>query len=170
MKQSNDPVLVASIGNALGAFSECLTDAQVQAIAERLVGWMKKSRVPDNVHALVSAFGAFGKRLSATQAQAIAERIEEMLEGTSDHRPIYEAFDLFVVLDTLPIPPNPQLLKSVPDLLQFPDTVGDARESLLRYYSRAAGENFETSDALVAWVREHRPDLDLDRPPRNPFR
>jgi hypothetical protein len=45
---------------------------------------------------------------------------------------------------------------------------------LLRYYSRLAGlpedQGFETSDDLVVWVRDNRPDLDLSRRPRNPFR
>jgi hypothetical protein len=89
-----------------------------------------------------------------------------------------EVLDAFVKLGerlgSIHPPSNAGKLETAPDLLQAPMAYGETLGHLLRYYSRLAGlpedQGFETSDDLVAWVRDNRPNLDLSRRPRNPFR
>jgi hypothetical protein len=49
---------------------------------------------------------------------------------------------------------------------------GETLSQLLGYYSRLAGrptdDPFKTLEELVAWAKEHRPGLDLSRPPQLP--
>ena len=157
---------VAILADALGSFSNHLSAAQAEAVAPRLVELMAKPGL-GMTFSLGEATAAIGSHQPAKQAQATANLILERLTGTTQFNIFRE---LSIALGSLPIASDPQALDSAPDLLQSPAAYAQSRAALLRYYSRAAGVPFKTTDDLVAWVHEHRPGLDLSRPPRNPFR
>jgi hypothetical protein len=109
--------------------------------------------------------------LPVAQAEAFALHLAERIKTVRDA----DAFvDLGKTLGSIRLALNPQKVDSAVDLLQAPMAHGETLKHLLLYYSRLAGlpENreFETKDDFVAWVREHRVNLDLNRRPRNPFR
>nr|VFK11819.1 MAG: hypothetical protein BECKLPF1236B_GA0070989_102522 [Candidatus Kentron sp. LPFa] len=118
---------------------------------------------------------SLSERLPTKQTEEIVRRLLEKGGITANQ----DKFTLFAeALAKLPLPPNPDAMDSAIDLLQSPVAYDHrhfkkTRTDLLRYYSRLAGleeeQWFKTTDDFIAWVRIHRPDLDLMRPPRNPF-
>jgi hypothetical protein len=141
------------------------------AVALRQVEAMGTTTDVGQLIALGSALGGLGRRLPAEQAKAVALRLVEAMGVTTDSG-VFVA--LAEQLGALLLPEDPVTMDSAADLLQAPMAYGEARTHLLRYYSRLAGVfgtayASESTDDLVAWVREHRSNLDLTRPPRNPF-
>ena len=73
-------------------------------------------------------------------------------------------------LASIQLAPDPAAICTASDLLQAPLAIGNTRDHLLQHYGRLSGHDTTTTDSFVTWVRTNRPDLDLTRPPRNPFR
>ena len=56
--------------------------------------------------------------------------------------------------------------ESLVELLKHPACVGLMREAVLRELGRQHGRSFRSVWDAVAWLQQHRPDLDLTSPPR----
>ena len=56
--------------------------------------------------------------------------------------------------------------ESLVELLKHPACVGLMREAVLRELGRQHGRSFRSVWDAVAWLQEHRPDIDLNSPPR----
>jgi hypothetical protein len=159
------------LGGALGALGERLPAAQAEAGARHLLTIMAATSDWEELSALGWALGALGKQLPGREVEASALRIVDVMRTTMEPKAFRE---LAKPLGALPVPANPDLMHSAVDLLQSPMAFGDTRTLLLIYYSRLAGvhdtaEAFASTNDLVAWLREHRPSLNLSRPPHNPF-
>ncbi|MCB2263315.1 MAG: hypothetical protein LGR52_10335 [Candidatus Thiosymbion ectosymbiont of Robbea hypermnestra] len=167
-EDDSDPF--SQLSEALGQLGERLP-AAAQAVAVPLVESMKATTDWWQLSQFGKVLGSLGERLPAEQAQAAASRLVAIMGSPIDS---YGFASLAATLGKLPVTKDMAGMDTAADLLQAPMAYGETREQLLRYYGRLAGvfgtpEAFETTDDLVAWARKHRPSLDLDRPPRNPF-
>nr|VFK64227.1 MAG: hypothetical protein BECKTUN1418D_GA0071000_12511 [Candidatus Kentron sp. TUN] len=158
----------------LGNLSHRLSANGAETAARRLMKIMdnKDKWQHDNLGLILLSIG---ERLPTNQSEEIVRRLLE--KGGIAANP--NKFTMFAeALARLPLLPNLDAMDSATDLLQSPVAYNHkhfdkTRSNLLRYYSRLAGleesQRFKTTDDFVAWARVHRPDLDLTRPPRNPF-
>ena len=127
---------------------------------------------PRQIQWLGLALGGLGERLPVAQAEAGALLLVEVMGATKTSRTF---FALAKALGALSVPGDLLAMVSATDLLQAPMAVGETRAQLLHYYSRLAGvfgtaDEFASMDDLLAWMRKHNPNVNLTRPPRNPFR
>nr|VFK68692.1 MAG: hypothetical protein BECKUNK1418G_GA0071005_12612 [Candidatus Kentron sp. UNK]VFK73694.1 MAG: hypothetical protein BECKUNK1418H_GA0071006_12542 [Candidatus Kentron sp. UNK] len=151
---------------------------EIPRLALRLVAAMEKTTDSSQLSWLGRALGGLGANLPPDAARAGALRLTAAMIKTKDAR----AFTAFAeALGMIRVAKDPSAMDSALDLLQAPMAFDEGNDKtlarLLRYYSRLAGTyrdgeapGFTDTDAFVAWAREHRPDLDLGRQPRNPFR
>ena len=97
-------------------------------------------------------------------AEGAKEIVADMIR-TTDYD---ECMELAESLETL------QTVKAVDptvvEWLKGPLAVGAARDSVLKYVSRIAGQELNDLQSFTEWAEKNHPDFDLESPPENPFR
>jgi hypothetical protein len=172
MGQAIDESQQDALEQVLSELVKRFAPAPAETVALHVVDGMKNARDGWQLSRLGAALGVLGDRLPPAQGQAGALRLVEAMRSTTDA-------GLFIrlaeTLGSIPVPANRDAMDAAVDLLQAPMAYGETRTHLLRYFSRLAGvhettDAFTSLDDLVAWIREHELSLDLNRPPRNPFK
>jgi hypothetical protein len=134
------------------------THAAATAIARRALELLPG----DDLHTLILTLHAVHDRIEPTpQPEAVAQHGRQLLL----HAFLYddEKKALPAILDRLLRGASDEALL---DLLKHPACVGLTREAVLRELGRQHERYFRSVWDAVDWLQQHRPDLDLNSPPR----
>lgn len=169
IETTTDYQVTWKLRDTLYPLAKRVPSATAAPISLELLDARLRTRNAPNGGAFTKALELLSNRLPEPDALTLASKMLDILV-TTDEASLFQ--DLSSVLSTINIPRNIDAADTAIDLLQAPMAFGETREHLLRYYSRVAGlpedAGFLTTDDFVAWAREHRPDLNLNRRPRMP--
>lgn len=163
--ETSEQISLVPINLALSKLGTYLLPPQLHFIAEKLVEAMQNSSDWRRLSILSMSFVQLGTLLPATSIQAgVLQLITAMQRATRPEAFLYIA----KLLETFPIVPNSSQIPSTVELLKAPLAVGETKLQLLKFISKLAGQNFNTSDIFAAWVYKNL-NLDLSQPPVSPF-
>jgi hypothetical protein len=137
-----------------------------ELLALKLLPGASVEETPGDTWHIVYALHAAQDRVEwAPQPEAVAELGCQLLfQGDSqDNRVWDEAKRLPAVLGSLL---RGASVESLVHLLKHPACVGLMREAVLRELGRQHDRSFRSVWDAVAWLQQHRPDIDLNSPPR----
>jgi hypothetical protein len=150
------------------------TRAAAEAVSRRTLALLHEALRHDafqydggDVDALSGALHAVQNHVElAPQPDTAAELARRLLFQAENRRPNYNDKDKEVFTSFLALLLRGASLESLVDLLKHPASVGLMREAVLRELGRQHERSFRSVWDAVAWLQQHRPDIDLASPPR----
>jgi len=151
-----------SVASPVAAVAGRLDRETATAVARRVIDFLPKAD-PNQIRALVFILRAMQDRAELPpQSEAVAELGRQLLllgsPNDDDGKKVFTA-----VFDSLL---RGASVEALVGLLKHPACVGMTREAVLRELGRQHERSFRSVWDAVAWLQQHRPDIDLNSPPR----
>jgi hypothetical protein len=147
---------------ALAELTERLPPAEAARAAQLLIR-LRMEASKDLLYYLPPMLGSLVKRVPPAEAASLAPRAASLILEVSTG--LDEATGNRVIR-SLAMLADRCGEQDLIELLKHPCCVGAEREVILAALARRLGQDFATRWELAAWVKRHRPDLDLASPPR----
>jgi hypothetical protein len=141
---------------ALNAISKHLPTDQLQLVVQQVILALEHTQNWHSLIVLIEVLNALDTRIPSMQIEFGVERIAKIMmqstyaDGFVQLAATLESFEVLVHVEWLTYPIN---------LLKSPLAVGQARKQILKFASRLAGIQFDTTETLIHWLRSNNPIL-----------